>query len=956
MNFSIVKMLRCIPLVVALLLGACGGGGSSVTPVTSTYTVGGTVTGLNGSVVLQNNGADNLTVTANGNFTFAASTTSGNTYAVTVLTQPIGQTCSVSTGAGTVSGNNVSNVTVTCATSTYTVGGTVSGLTGTVVLQDNSGDNLSVSANGAFTFATPVANGSPYSVTVLTQPSVTMSCSVTNGTGTISLANVSNVAITCALNTYTVGGTVTGLNGSVVLQDNGIDNLTVSVNGPFNFPAAVASGNPYIVSVFSNPASQHCAVSSGAGTIASSNISNVGVACLNNQLGGAIQTGTPLNLTKAVSTLAGAAPGADGTGAGVRFNAPFASISDGTNLYVADTSNHTIRQIVIATGAVTTLAGTAGTQGSADGTGAAARFNTPYGITLAGGNLYVTDSGNSAIRQIVIATGAVTTLAGGVWGSADGTGTAASFNTPYGITTDNTNLYVTDNGSHTIRQIVIATGAVTTLAGTAGAPGSANGTGTAATFKNPAGITINNGTDLYVADYGNHTIRQIVISTGAVYTTAGTAGSRGSSDLIGQSARFNGPIGITVDNGSLYVADQWNHTIRLISIVGGQVNTIAGTTGVSGSADGTGTAASFTLPSGITSNNGSLYVADTYNHRIRKIVIASWAVTTLAGTASVAVDATGAAARLVYPNSITTDGSNLYVAETINNTIRQIVITTGAVTTLAGTAGTQGSTDGAGTGGTFLNPSATFDNPSGITTDGSNLYVADSNNNNTIRQIVIATGAVTTLAGTAGITGSADGTGAAAAFSNPTSTTTDGSNLYVTDTGNHTIRKIVISTGVVTTLSGTVGTPGSGDGTGTAATFNGPASITTDGINLFVADTGNHTIRQIVIATGAVTTLAGTAGTLGSADGTGTAASFSGPSGIITDGINLFVADTGNHTIRQIVIASGVVTTLAGTAGITGAADATGTAARFNNPFGITTDGSSLYVADRSNGTIRKIQ
>ena len=215
---------------------------------------------------------------------------------------------------------------------------------------------------------------------------------------------------------------------------------------------------------------------------------------------------------------------------------------------------------------------------------------------------------------------------------------------------------------------------------------------------------------------------------------------------------------------------------------------------------------------------------------------------------------------------------------------------------------------------------------------------------------------VTTLAGTAGEYGSTDGTGTTARFNSPFSITTDGTNLYVADSGNYTIRKIVIATGEVTTLAGTAGEYGSTDGIGTTARFNNPYGITIDGTSLYVADSGNYTIRKIVIASRMVTTLAGTAGEYGSTDGTGTTARFNNPYGITTDETNLYVADSGNNTIRKIVIATGEVTTLAGTAGDSGSTDGTGTTARFNNPYGITTDGTNLYVADTGNNTIRKIE
>ena len=249
----------------------------------ATYTVGGTVSGLSGTVVLQDNGGDNLSVTANGSFTFATSLASGAAYSVTVKTNPSGQTCTVTSGTGTVGTANVTNVAVSCANvPKYTVGGTVSGLSGTVVLQDNGGDNLSVTANGSFTFATSLASGAAYSVTVKTNPSG-QTCTVTSGTGTVGTANVTNVAVSCAnVPKYTVGGTVSGLSGTVVLQDNGGDNLSVTANGSFTFATSLVSGAAYSVTVGTSPASQTCTVTSGSGTIGSANVTNVAVTCATN--------------------------------------------------------------------------------------------------------------------------------------------------------------------------------------------------------------------------------------------------------------------------------------------------------------------------------------------------------------------------------------------------------------------------------------------------------------------------------------------------------------------------------------------------------------------------------------------------------------------------------------------------------------------------------------------------
>jgi sugar lactone lactonase YvrE len=659
------------------------------------------------------------------------------------------------------------------------------------------------------------------------------------------------------------------------------------------------------------------------------------------QMGGAIQ-GNTLSLTGAVSTIAGTANTADGTGETARFCSPHGVASDGTNLYVVDSEKHTIRKIVISTGVVTTLAGSAGIPGSNDGTGTAARFDYPRGIATDGTNLYVADSGNSTIRKIIISTGVVTTLAGaaGIQGSTDGSGAAARFTWPMGLATDGTSLFVADTGNNTVRKIIISSGVVSTIAGSAGNSGSTDGIGTAALFGHPIGVATDR-TNLYVTDTGNQMIRKIEIATGVVSTLAGVAQFQGSEDGIGSAARFSLPQGITVHGTNLYVADTGNRSIRKIVISTGAVTTLS-------QIDDSGSPASLNSPQDISTDGTDLFVTEGgSNKRIVKIAIVTSTLSTLAGFPDY-IDGTGASASFSGPYGITTDGINLYVTDLDNSTIRKIVIATGVVTTVAGTAGNSGAQDGTGS-------AASFNGPSGITTDGANLYVADFGSN-IIRKIVISTGAVTTVAGSAYNSGAQDGTGAAASFYFPTGITTDGSNLYVADTGNRAIRKIVISTGAVTTLAGSAGIPGADDGAGTSARFCWPDDITTDGENLYVVDSGNEIIRKIVISTGAVTTLAGTAGISGAVDATGAAASFSFPSGITTDGTNLYVTETSNNTIRKIVISTGDVTTLAGTVGIPGSVDGIGDAASFSLPYGITTDGASLYVADYYNFTIRKLQ
>lgn len=626
-------------------------------------------------------------------------------------------------------------------------------------------------------------------------------------------------------------------------------------------------------------------------------------------LGGVIQA-NDLNLTvTTVTTFAGSTPYADGIGAAARFSYPQDITTDGTNLYVADSYNHVIRKVEIATGAVTILAGTIGKVGDID---------DPLGITDC-----VFD----------------------VEGCIDST--KATFFAPSRITTDGTYVYVDNLSDSRLRKIEIATSSVTTIEEEVGI-------GEVAMASNGIYKTTD-GSYIYVSDTRNFTISKIDVASGVKAIIAGTSGVSGSDDGMGVAARFFYPKGITVVNDNLYVADATNNTIRKIVISTGLVSTVAGQAGVVGAADGVGTSATFNSPQGLTTDGTNLYVADSGNDTIRKIEIASGTVTTIAGAADIA-DGTGSSARFYNPKDITSDGVNLYVTDTDRNSIRKVQIATGAVSTIAGNSGVRGGSDGA-------EHSATFSAPEGITTDGINLYVADTENN-TIRKVELATGIVSAIAGKAGIKGASDGTGSEARFSRPTGITTNGTSLFLTDSDNHTIRKVEIASGFVSTIAGTVGSPGSADGIGKAAKFSFPNGVTTDGINLYVADSSNFTIRKIEIGTGIVTTLAGTATKYGSADGIGSLARFFYIAGITTDGTNLYVTDYNNRTIRKIVIATGLVSTIAGTAGIGGSQDGAGGSgdgdispkARFYYPEGITTDGTSLYVTDTKNQTIRKIE
>jgi len=652
-----------------------------------------------------------------------------------------------------------------------------------------------------------------------------------------------------------------------------------------------------------------------------------------------------------VTTLAGPqnSPGwYDGTGSDSRFSTPRGvAVDSNGNVLVADWANRTIRMTTPA-GTVTTLAGLAGSYGSADGTGSAARFGGLTGIALdSSGNVYVADSNNHTIRKVTPA-GVVSTLAGlaGSSGSADGSGNAARFHSPADVAVDNSgNVYVADFGNNTIR-VITPTGVVTTLAGMAGTWGSTDGTGNSARFYGPQGVAVGIGGNVYVADTLNHTIRMIG-PTGVVTTLAGLAGTWGSTDGTGSAALFREPRGMDVDSsGNVYVAGRGNHVVRVVTPAG-VVTTLAGMAGSIGFADGAGSAARFhSLDDVAVDNSGNVFVADRGNHLIRMITPAG-VVTTLAGFADSdgSVDGTGSAARFKQPRGMGVNSSgNIYVADTNNHTIRMIT-PAGVVTTLAGLAGSDGSTDGTGS-------AARFFGPWGVAVDSSdNVYVADTFNH-TIRMITPA-GVVTTVAGLAGSSGSDDGTGGAARFNQPFGVAVDGhGNIYVADRTNHTIRMITPA-GVVTTLAGSAGTAGWTDATGSSARFRRPNGVGVDSSgNVYVADTGNHTIRMIT-PSGVVTTLAGLAGSSGSANGTGSAARFSSPANVTVNSVGLvYVADSGNNMIRR-VSQNGAVTTLAGFS--LGNADGTGSNARLLGIFGVGVDSSGyVYVTDTVNHNIRK--
>ena len=496
-----------------------------------------------------------------------------------------------------------------------------------------------------------------------------------------------------------------------------------------------------------------------------------------------------------VAGLAGIAGSTNGNGAAARFNGPGPVTRDAAgNLYVADLFNYVIRKITPAN-AVTLHAGIVTTSGSSpmDGGPTVGTFSYVTAIVAdAAGNLYVADGGK--IRMVTTG-GVISTVAGGAAMSADGTGAAAGFSAIQALALDSLgNLFIAD--SNKVRRMTTAF-AVSTVAG----GGTALGDGVAATsaqFTSLCAIALDASNVVHVADCSENAIRKIGV--GVVTTLAGPqSNSHGTVDGGASVARFRKPMGMALDvSGNMYVADQYNHIIRMVA-PNGTTTTYAGLPGISGSVNGARTSASFNFPSDLAFDTaGNLYVTETGASRVRKItpagVVSVFAGSGVPGSA----DGLGTAASFFFPHGIRVDASgNVFVADSLNRTIRKIT-PAGQVSTFAGLATVSGSADGSGA-------SARFAYPYGLAIDGvGNLYVADMHNSQ-IRKISPA-GVVTTLAGS-GADGHADGPGAAASFSQPGSVAVDtGGNVFVAD-GIGLIRK-VSPAGAVTTVVGAAGVSG----------------------------------------------------------------------------------------------------------------------------------------------------
>jgi DNA-binding beta-propeller fold protein YncE len=564
------------------------------------------------------------------------------------------------------------------------------------------------------------------------------------------------------------------------------------------------------------------------------------------------------------------------------------------------------------------LAGNMDGPGNVDGTGAAARFDAPGSIhRRRDGTFLVADKNNKAIR-IVSPAGVVSTLFRNPSGAS-----AEPFALPEGVVhDDNTGrTYVTDRQKHVIHSIE-ADGQVRVFAGTPWLAGSADGAGDAARFNTPLAITVGVAGRLFVVDRDNNAIRT-VDATGVVGTLTGQLEAGPAvDDVPADQARFNQPVGIAFalppkhfapsgqNDYRVFISDTRNHVIRYYSAHERRVRILAGRNGVAGSTDGVGAAALFERPEGLAVNDLGDYlaVADTGNNTVRRIYIGPGerfgSVETVAGLPGQPGDTNGPVqqALLQQPAAVAFDAADdLLLTDFASSTVRRIVMTAPrSVRPLAGAPAQSGAVDGAGA-------LARFRNPSGLWLEPDRVLVADSGNH--LIRALAANNVVTRVAGQ-GQAGANDGSLFGARFNNPTGLArpVTGGLVYVADSGNSTLRVIDRSANQVRTVAGLAGQPGNTDGNVQQSRFGGPQGLAAwPGVpQIYITDRPNHNVRWYDESTGLVATAAGPANSPvpapGFVDGIGPVARFNQPTGITSAGPGLlYVLDIGNRAVRKMV-------------------------------------------------------
>jgi uncharacterized protein (TIGR03437 family) len=644
--------------------------------------------------------------------------------------------------------------------------------------------------------------------------------------------------------------------------------------------------------------------------------------------------------------------GDGGQGTAAQLAQPEGLAIDSTgNLYIADAANHRVRMVTPA-GIITTIAGNGHPGfGGDNGPAAAAQLNQPYDVALdSSGNLYIADFGNQRVRRIDTS-GNITTVAGNGATGSNGDGgpaTAALLLGPRNVTLDSAgNLYLSEFNGHRVRMVtpggIISTFAGIGIAGFSGDGGPAN----AAQLAYPAGLALDAAGNLYIVDTVNVRIRKVLAGAGTISSVcnqqnfgmpyvqlsgvasnpAGSlyipdsgsdyvwewtpsagltrlAGTPGSNPYTGDGqpalqTALAAPTGVTLDSaGDLYISE--SRRVRSVAAATGIINTIAGngTFGYAGDG-GAATQAVLNTPTGIAVNNGSLYIADQGNSRIRQV--SQGTITTVAGSGIPSYSGDGLAAigaGLSGPTAVALDSStDLYIADTSNQRVR-LVGPTGVISTFAGDGQSNGF-GGEGDAATLI----PLDSPQGVATDNAgNVYVADTDHNRVIQ--VDGSGNTHTVAGT--------GTPSPFALNGPLGMAVDSNgNLYIADNRNHRV-EMLSAAGAISTVAGS-GTNGfSGDGgPALSAELSYPSAVAVDSSgNLYIADTGNNRIR-VVLPDATIATIAGTGiGAYNADSGVALDVALYNPAGVAVDSQgNVWIADTGNNRVCQLTATQTVLST-----------------------------------------------
>jgi uncharacterized protein (TIGR03437 family) len=655
----------------------------------------------------------------------------------------------------------------------------------------------------------------------------------------------------------------------------------------------------------------------------------------------------------AVGTGSSSAQGDGGLAGQASLGQPSALAFDAQgNLYIAETFNDRVRKVNASDGKISTVAGGNGTGAKGDGGPAtAAQLHCPTGVALdAQGNLYIADRDNHRVRRVAAADGLITTVAGtgtAGFGGDGGDAKEARLDTPYTVAVDRQgNLYVSDTGNNRVRKVNASDSKINTVAGT-GETGSAGdgGPATAAQLNEPEQVAFDAQGNFYIADTFNNRIRKVNASDGIITTIAGT-GVRGATGDGGDAklARIGLPEGLWIDaEGNIFIADTFNDRIRKIT-TDGKINTVAGN-GLNGySGDGVAaTGTRLNCPTGvITDATGKIFIADRDNHRVRVVQNVptndnTAPVIALTGPITGASHTTSTSPLTL--NGTASDANGILLVQWVND---------------RGFSGTAAGTNAwAATSIPLLiglnNVTVTAYDLSG---NAGSVRIAVTFNP---QQIVL------TLAGV-GITGSSGDGGAAVAAQlwAPRAVAVDAQgNVYIADTQNHRVRKVAPS-GVITAFAGNGILGSSGDG-GPAidANLNEPRGLLVDSAgNVYISDFQNQRVRKVT-PDGKISTVAGTGinGTKGDGD-LATKAELGFPVGLALDTqANLYIAENGGNRVRKVNASDSKISTVAGNGEYGFSGDGgLATAARFTGPTGIAVDRSgNLYIVDQGNSRLRKV-